>query len=265
MKMKLCKLLPLVLALVLLAGCSSAPYRIVTENDGTYLVFRKDAAEEPAEGAGICQVVPSVFFQSADEMIHDIQNGTFSETEMIQVQMMYEYYADETGRLEICDLTHLYEPVCPESLNWDMISWHGRFYSYLFRPEGEGISGYFKESTPEDYDYLCDYFRSGMEAKKTDSNIKSWTTSTDSTRNAAALDYEDHRGSYRLTRYSLQNSGKTLEVLEYYEKDEDDLMIHVAGCEDGRYFTVWLKCGSYENRPSTQWLLEFGIRDYAGK
>ena len=233
-----------ILFLAILSGCSKSGYKVIVK-DGEYFLQLGQYATDSDENKRL-SVGPVIKFESIEEMRNDIQTGSFSEAEW---NMLY-HMADSSRQVHICNISELYEPIYPNSLNSYTVNLIGPKYYYTFFPPENFCRVYFYIQSEEYYNEKID--------PACYEEISAVITS-ESDRDATVYRWQ----KYQVITYSISTAEKTLFVKESYDFDKSStvpFVITIEGVEAGQYFEVAIS--SLQERPSVAWLSSFGLREY---
>ena len=203
-------ILMLSLVMTLIVGCSGElPYEIVQEEGEYYLVF--DVVENPDIEAGYV-VKPAVGFASIREMKHDIETGNFTQDELNKIA---QFPKDGEGRVQICDISGLYEAVYPSTYTVSNVTWTGTSYSFGIGCETWEVYDNFYTIPKVQFEHEVN-FCANFDTETTLKNV-SRTTVTD--RNATVFSFstvtgDEMKGIY----YTITQGEKTLYIWEQYAR-----------------------------------------------
>lgn len=253
------------------AGCSEKEemksnelFYFVEEDGQHYIVPKEPLPEFSGHNAYIDWEIISVCFYSFDEMKYCIENGIFEYGQLLQIN---RFEKSEDGKIPIFDLSHFYEVVYPSEFTDIRILWMGKTYQcslYEFHEDGIGLRASFDFCTKQEYDRneagFADYFR--------DLNKDNIVETIEPERNAKLYTYQGfERGLQADAIYSLDYGQKRLSVREHYTDVIENIegmapeYIQIYGVDNGCYFKMHIQC--LRERPSVEWLAEFGVVVYA--
>lgn len=201
---------------------------------------------------------PLVYFESISEMKHDITTGNFTEDELYEIGRVPR---SNKRLVEIFDLSNIYEPIYPSSFDSFTVAWEGTYYSFqLSEMSGDkrfAAIGLTSES----------YYNKQLERMLGyGDNVNCYDTGYESDRNASV--YYFSSGSKHVV-YQITNQDTTLTINEVYDYnggyDNWKLeFISILGYTQGQYFSAEINCRRTRNRPSVEYLSQFGIKKYEG-
>lgn len=244
----------------------------ITEEDGSYYLNFSDGNEPPewysSQEAGL-------LFDSLTEMQNVFLNNKLTEDQICQIKDSFS--KDSQGRIQICDMNHLQQPVLSSDLALGMVELTGQNYAFFVNSiHTDSVSSdspilsagsYFQCLTKESYDSIFERKYEDFFEQKT-VHLTSTTEGPD--RNSTVYDYYTNSAELRQIRYVLTVGSKTLYIDEGYRLNiVDDLLpvsdtvpsrIEIFGCDNGRYFHVYLS--GFSERPSVEWLSSFGLTDF---
>ena len=249
----------------------SIQYSIIEENGSYYLNF-SDGNEPPewysSQAAGL-------LFDSLAEMQDSFLNNKLEEHQINQIKDVFS--KDSQGRIQICDMNRLQRPVLPSDLAPGMVELTGQNYAFFVNSiHADSVSSespilsagsYFQCLTKESYDRIFEREYENLFERDT-VHLTSTTAGPD--RNSTVYDYYTNSSELRQIRYVLTVGSKTLYIDEGYRLNiVDDRLpvsdtvpsrIEIFGCDNGRYFHVYLS--GFSERPSVEWLSSFGLTDF---
>lgn len=257
------KLFPLFLVVCLLAGCSAGDttgdplhYELLVEDGQYYLRF---SAKDPYRNPSVNEYnIAELKFESMAEFVYDVRNNNFTEDE---IRIIRNFSKDKEGRIRICDLSDLYEPITPSDLNTPTVSWTGRYYGFMYNRQGI-------------YNARCvTYPLTESEFSDELESISSYPDNAAGT--IFAVDYDEERNAtvYRegiegrvrqVAISTITTDTKTLYVAECQVPFEDspveDYNIEICGIDNGHYFYAFIT--DLTARPPVEWIASFGIKEY---
>ena len=238
-------------------------YSIIEENGSYYLNF-SDGNEPPKEYSS---QLATMMFDSLAEMQDTFLNNKLTEGQINQIKDVFP--KDLQGRIQICDMNRLQQPVLPSNLTLGTLGLAGDRYSFFVNSviSSSSIHGSFHCLTKEDYD---DMFERDYENYFEKNTIHLTSTTEEPDRNSTVYDYTTSAGTLRRIRYAITQGSKTLYIDESYRLSmKDDSLpvsdtvpksISIYGCDNGEYFNVYLS--GFSERPSVEWLSSFGLTDF---
>ena len=244
----------------------------ITEEDGSYYLNFSDGNEPPEEYSS---QIAGLLFDSLAEMQDAFINNKLTESQINQIKDKFS--KDFQGRIQICDMNRLKQPALPSDLETGMVELTGQSYAFFVNSiHTDSISSespilsagsYFQCLTKESYDRIFEREYENFFERDT-VHLTSTTAGPD--RNSTVYDYYTNSAELRQIRYVLTVGSKTLYIDEGYRLNiVDDLLpvsdtvpsrIDIYGCDDGRYFHVYLR--GFSERPSVEWLSSFGLTDF---
>ena len=250
-------LIALALVVALLAGCNSNGYRYVQEDDGGYIILEGLQDESALTGM---ELQPYILFDSFEEMRNDIISGNFTKEELSELA---RFYKDEEGRILVCDLNSLHEPIFPENFAYE-IEWCGPYYYFIARKDENRVGVVLSTCSKE----RCDDVARRTNGTWRPSGFEESEVQVTKTRDRNATVYcceETRRTGIIVTEkhifYSFDVDGITYTVWEWYDQLTDDLarVTYIYGYSNGYYFHAQIS--KLSERPSIEWLSRFGVRD----
>ena len=253
-----------ILVLILCIGCSkkenpsymSSDYVLEYEGDKCYMSFlgersfqTQDAPSNDAHGKGLG-------FDSLRKLKDSIINYKFTDE---QLDVIYRDFVDKkTNKIQICNPYKLYQAVCPQELELGYFYWEGLTYSWLFnRAKMRGES--FSYITKDEYD-------NHLKKAYYEFNNREIVTETQTIedRNSTVYYYTTAYGKRKRVCYVLEQGAKTLHIAEEYILEDDTnnaeyMVIYIMGKQNEEHFYVNLIVDKVDNRPTTEYLLEFGL------
>lgn len=254
---KIFKCLTVFMALLLLCGCASGGSRLVEENGNYYLVLQnRDEADDSSSG---CELAPLVRFDSVAEMKRDIQTGSFTDHEWKQIA---RFQTDSDGRIQICNLAQLYEPVFPSTFSHYAVKWYGTGYYFTLSSEQTN------KVTPIGFMSKDSYDKKIAELYEIENNprIQIERKSTEPDRSATAYYYSAYGNpinQIKVLVYQITTDDSVFHVKETYSLNESKTVpqyITVYGTCKNQYFDIIIQY--LTERPSVAWLSSFGLREY---
>jgi len=253
---KFLAILSLSLCAILLFGCSSSAYRVIEENGHHFLILGNDYTDTASSETGYT-VVQTIRFSSVAEMKSDIQNGNFTEREL---QIISGFNRDETDRIQICDISKLYEPVFPQPFDSYSVSWRNDYYDFLITSSQSNM-------------YVIHFFL-GQEYTETevhklthfeDNELITLRSKVIDSSNRLIYDYTGDlsENRYRMVYYCITNENDTLHIAEWYRLDESDSLptsidiYTIDGAQSSR-FVIY----NIQEPLTIDQLSQLGIREY---
>lgn len=239
-------------------GNKEMPYSIFVENGEYFLDFGDGCTSSNDNGSKEdIELVRIVRFSTVQEMINDIKTGNFSAEEM---DIIKGFRKNEEGLVQICNLSSLYSATYPSTFTSQSIAWVGTGY-YIDITTGEnGPEALLVFKSQERFEYDIDFYRNFEEQRR----ITVTSVSSDLERNATVYEYLNYAGKESKAYFYVIGEGDdALYIWEQYSAEEGYSTpneIAVWGQEQGRYFKVIIS--NLQDRPSVEWLSQFGIRKY---
>lgn len=235
------------------------PYTIQTENGNCFLAF-KDGYITSDDGGNTDnqELVKYICFSSIEEMINDIQTGNFSEKEL---EKILEFPKDENERVFICNLSNMYTACYPSDMELKHVTWYGGDgYSFSLSADEDGPKGLIRFLNQKSYEEDIIFYSNFDENPL----IEEISVSSDPERNAVVYDYVTSFGDkFKLLFYAIGEGTDLLYIAETYAMEDSDIVpgdISIWGQSEGKYFYVFIN--RLQERPSVEWLSQFGIREY---
>lgn len=254
----------------LLYGCSSNTQKTIQYDTPLYSITVKDsnynlAPKTPLSDADACIRLIYPEFQSIGEMRQGIMKGSFTEQELYAVSCTSP---SKDGGIEICDLDHLYEFTAPNEFLLKKIRWCGKSYDCDLTSENVrgGIFCYNEEEYTEKLDngyknFLSNPLETLIKQEEIDERSATVYYCNTSCAELKYICYEIRVGNKKMfiqEEYVLKIDGDTQKV-----SSDVPATIHLWGEEHSGYFYgVFF---DFTERPSVEWLSEFGITPYKGQ
>jgi len=126
----------LLLATLLLAGCTGSGYRYVNNGDEAYISLRiqNTIARENGDMSQ-SEKAPVVYFSSVEEMKEDIQLGRFSDEELNNIT---QFARNAEGKIIVPNTDTIPSPTFPDRFEVDRLDWYGGsdFPAYWLKADG---------------------------------------------------------------------------------------------------------------------------------
>ena len=247
------------------------PYDLYQKNEQWFLTFND--TYRPING---CEYVDTPQFSSIEEMRTAIRTGDFTATELWAIENTFA--KDAQGNILVCNFEKLYVPTLPDGLVFDYLFWRGEALQFecttenpnyliiLTLNDDEGYKVYFDRYYENYFDYVT---------------VKITEHTTVEDRNAEVYYCESSTVRDKIVKYVLRNDSKTIYVREKYVIGNTENMpdgfselspsecsdivprsIFFAGNDNGQEFYGFLY--SLSERPSEEFLLQLGVKPYAG-
>ncbi len=268
---KLCLFVALVSLVALLCGCAPKEYQLIKKDGSCYIKLNKEIDSPISTGnLYIQEAAPRVGFQSFEEMIRDITNGDFTEEEWDKIS---RFQKDDSGNIPICDLDTLYVPQFPDTYDRFVISWSGPNYCFAIdSSDGPEYCPLFLF----DETYWQKKLEKTMHWDTGALYMDVTSTQPDPERNGTVyfypyvthaadglnFEYTGRKGCV----YSFEQNGNTYYVCERYDSDAADAIpsdVSIFGISQGQHFYVFIN--EPNERPSMDWIVQFGLQVYSGK
>lgn len=268
------KLIVLILTAALLAGCSAGvgtsqsalaeptydlPYEIMRDDDGYYLLLEDDIVTDDLEGS-FSEESPNIKFGSMEEMVQDIRTGNFTDDEL---KVLSEFVKDDDGRIDICNLSKLYNAYTPDKFDNNRIIWTGNTYTFEFlNNDNKYYCAIYGEISNTDKEKAIEDLING--SKLQDATVLSREQKEE--RNATVVTYSMIQVGITYERkmmyYTIENGNKNVFVVEKYALSTDTVpsIIEMFGIENGVNYYVGMTYP--QERPSVEYLMGFGFREY---
>ena len=237
------------------------PYSIHVENGEYFLVFKDHFEVAESDETDEQKLARSIRFETIEEMKNDFETGNFSEREL---EIISEWREEDEEKVQICNLSSLYTARCPSDLTVSSIGWYGGDgYLITMRADADGPKALMSYGvTPEYNEERIELYSNYEENPR----ITVKAVSFDLERNATIYEYITSviEREYKLIVYSIGEGTEMLYVVETYDvmsNDEVPSSIEIYGQEQGKYFR--LDITNLQERPSVEWLSQFGLKEYA--
>lgn len=231
----------------------------ITVEDGQYYLTPKTTQSHV--DASMAFPVPE--FQSIGEMRQSIINGSFTDQELYALS---RHSQRPDGGIQICDVDHLYECTAPDEFVLDKIQWYGKHYSWELTDET--VRGVIYCYNEEEYtenlnkkykDFLSNPHVTLIEQQETDERSATVYYGKTSYAKVKDICYAICVGDKKMLiqeRYLLETEVDGVEV-----SSDVPRIIEFWGIENGGYFYGYFFY--FKERPSVEWLSEFGITPYS--
>ena len=227
-------------------------YTIIEQNGNHYIVF-----EDPTVYQIWAVDVATVDFNSLADFKDSVMNDKLSVWDKQIMITVFE--KDEVGILTP-DFNNLFEPYMPDEFQIDLLCWEGRGYTFLtYTPSG--VDAYITYHSQEHYNKTLQRDFEGLFNQDT-----VWVEGTIEINDEKSIPtYSTVRASRTYTKYTLSDENKTMLVVERTfgsEIDTDTVPETVTlYCTEGDAHYI-IDLYDFQERPSTSWLLEFGMQPY---
>ena len=239
----------------------SNEYVLEYEGDKCYMSFLGERNDEEIDLLE-CRVFGITTFKSLEELKDTIINNKFTDSQLNIIRR--DFVDKDTKKIQICNPNKLFQAVYPKKFEVTKFIWKGLTYAWILDSEESSLSmGYI---TKEGFDSLY---------KQEISEIGELATVTKTEkiddRNSTVSYYTTVAGEFKRVCYKLEQGEKILYVAEtYYLKGYTDYIknnvsldvpkyITILGEQNNEYFRVYFS--GEEQRPSIDYLLEFGLRE----
>lgn len=266
----------LLLVSFMLPGCKSETetkkyvtehYTVCINGEECYMQVDDGYGQSTQTGENM-ELIQYPLFQNLGQMRQAIITGSIPEDELKDV--MRNAKRNEDGTIEICNVDNLYECAYPSDLTLHVISWNGPGYAYVL--SGDTVSCnifYLKEDRY--YESVNSQYKSFLEGE--------YITIT-------AQEYEEER-SATVYYYTVDSGAKGKYICYEIQKGNNSILVQEEYCIEGptggmshdmtysdsipNGIKFWVKDNSayaygimhnFEERPSVEWLSQFGLREY---
>ncbi|MBE6543677.1 MAG: hypothetical protein E7675_04695 [Ruminococcaceae bacterium] len=232
--------------------CSNNDYRIERNGNYNYIVLSKELKKHSKLPDDICIRKPTLIFESIEEMRDRFLNGKFSEEEK---QTLAKFNKDKDGNIQTFNFDVLYEPVVPEDGKVEIYVSSG--FSYTANVFSEKYDDclfqyYTKEQFDDMYQRRCvDYL----------AEIKATAFEITNEQQTTTIYHYKNGEEYTTVFYEIKTDDSTLTIFEGYsgfatqETIPDSIAIY--GITNEFYYTY--RFGYFNERPSIEWLSQFGV------
>ena len=252
----LSKLMFLFLLLALLCGCNkqTSPkldgYQIVQDGDIRYVTWDDDTETEVGAGDSYSciRAIPPLQFATIEEMIHDIENGDFTEDQiqLLKAQKRQDDYLNNNQKIIVPDFSKMYAPVYPDDVTFKNVKWQWRgLYTYEFDC-GEDIGKIYMYGLSEMYwqFYIEDWmspesFMQG-EIVETVTDEETRTTVYNTMVSLCYSDDEVYDIHHQYTLYTIVKDNRTYYVVEHLQTFETDRLLSLFGSKVSYGFDVYV-------------------------
>ena len=253
----------LVLAPVLLAGCTAAPaeqivadadlYSVVSYSDSFVLRMKSELSNGTVNSGGAAKAPSEVFaYPSLSAMKTAVTEGKFTEKQLAYIQKSFA--KNEKGEVKLFDMNKLCDIVLPQGAEVTEIRWTGKNYSFSF--ETEDFSGKLRVTDKESMEMYA------QRGDMTKTNMKVLKTEDDPSRNAKIYYVEGAAAVQKYTQYTISGEYGTFTVSEADPVPEAELslIIRYWGEYNGVYFDGQIVDPAV--RPTYEWFQNFGLKPY---
>ena len=237
-------------------GSIDKSYQMIEENGDLYLDMDEVVSVETTDNVNSIMKPHLLYFDSLDEMINDFNTGNLNEEELAELSY---FPKDEQGRVKVYSKDDLYIPIVPVPIEIKTVLLYPDGISYLLKSGGK--YNHIMQLITQEY-YLK---RVSDEKNILDRlTIPVHSVEYDEERNATVIHLTDLIGTEKkYSYYEVEGRNKALYIKERYilsESKDIPECIWIWGVDGDTYFSVTLN--SLTERPSVEWLSQFGIREY---
>ena len=259
-------LLSLLLLVTLLSGCSTVVidterYQVIRNGGYHYLTFNDEGFinelkwDEPYYRTYIS-------FDSLEDLLSTFRNGAFSDKEYYIINYVE---ALDNANKEIFDIGNLVEPIVPSPLLYEFeeIQWRNERLLYIGNIDGLGCTFYIYPA-----DQSAEHALDVKKLPQYNSDRYNSSVEYDSESNATVYYFQAKSPpyeTYKYVSYTIHTGSKSMVVQERYEEYHDGDTVPTE------VLFSWVECGKYcyavlypNERPSVEWLSQFGIQKYEG-
>lgn len=231
--------------------------------DGTYYLSFHEGKKATESQINSCTQA-DITFASFQELINALKNNELTYEQKI---IMQASFSQNDNGIVLCNFDQIYEPVLPDNMAYNQISWEGNdFLSFSF--PGGVVHFYDRETYTAHFEKNYLNYPSGSDVviknsyrENYDSLPCEWT------------EYTQYGNTYRIGRFDITTSDGVFHVfLDYILRytgsfnhvtasDTIPYMVTVYGELDGQYVRIVLS--SPDTAPTVEWLSSFGITPYA--
>lgn len=260
--------LALFLVIILFASCAqkenpyiSNEYVLEYEGDKCYMSFLGERNDEEIDLLE-SRVFGITTFKSLEELKDTIINNKFTDSQLNIIRR--DFVDKDTKKIQICNPNKLFQVVYPEKFEVTKFIWKGLTYAWILDNEESSLSMSYITKERFDSSYKQDY--SGFNEMQ---NVIKTEIIDD--RNSTISYYTTDAGEFKRVCYKLEQGEKTLYIAEKYclkgytEYTKNNVShdipksIIILGEQENEYFRVYFS--GEEQRPSIDYLLEFGLRE----
>ena len=250
----LSKLIILFLLLALLCGCNkqTSPkldgYQIVQDGDIRYVTWDDDTETEAGAGDSYSctRAIPQLQFATIEEMIHDIENGDFTEDQiqLLKAQKRQDDYLKNNQKIIIPDFSKLYAPVYPDDVTFKNVKWQWRgLYTYEFDC-GENIGEVHMYAISEIlWQYHIKHWmnpESFMLGKTIETVTDEETGTTVYNTKLSWYSDDEYEIHHQYTLYTIVKDNRTYYVVEHLQTFEADRLLSLFGSKVSYGFDVYV-------------------------
>lgn len=234
-------------------------YTLVNQNGNYHLQFHNENQvfvnpEEYNKDLLIACGTDVVYFHSIDEMRSDILGGNFTDREL---QAISDWYGDGSGRISIVNLSCLYEPTFPETLNGYIVQWDGDSYGFAF-PTGMEANLDEECTRPDALEYYLSYSYAHMHL----CSKESYQTMVRNLKDA-----EDESNQNKIIVSKRTTFSKTIYTQEVYNDHTSTVpsVIYFYGKEGNVYFYGKIRGDtSFMEQQTLDQIYKFGVKKNKG-
>lgn len=272
---KFVKILAGILAITLLSACAPNPYQVINEDGQYYIVINQKESAPKNTNKTVYEgsEQPYIVFESVDEMKNDILSGNYSEEEWGALIRLSKFsYFD--GKIPICNLDTLCEPVFPTMYDSYTIRWTGVDYSFKLLDADEKDVRVVVVLSKDEYDKKVERWRNWQDYIDTGIYDEEIDLQIDSEQNAALYSYTYwyfNTNGYGNALHEAQKdyiylfeaNGNVYYVFEHYAENTSANVpeyVQIYGKSNDMYF--WIAIFDPLERPSREWISSFGLVPY---
>lgn len=239
-------------------GSAKETYTLSVIDGEYYLLFSTDKNT-------VASQIGSISFDSVDALLAAIKNNQFEDW---QYDIMRSSFPKDKNGIRIFDINHAVDAAFPEELHIDSVEWLGKSYSMRIQSgENDELLAFCHILWQEDY---VSHFAMEYENRLDQKQLTVTKRQTIEDRSAEVIFYESRIATLKSVRYSLPNG---VIVEERYVLTDSlgfegcsetvPLMINLYGGEREPYFSITIM--GLKERPSVEWLSQFGVKERVGK
>lgn len=260
--------LALICLITFFSGCSSEEYQLVKKSGNYYIKLNKQfESSATVDNAYVQELANTVRFDSMEEMINDIRNGSFTKEELVKIS---RFEADAAGNIQVCNLDTLYAPQLPSNYILYGIDWDGQNYCFIIQ-NGNTADPFFlqdesdwQERWEKELNWNTGVLRLDVTSTQNDpernGTVYFYPYAT-YTPDGQSIEYANRKSCV----YTFERNGNTFYICEDYDSDAPDAIpsnISIFGISQGQHFRIFLS--KLEERPSIDWIAQFGLQVYSG-
>ncbi len=238
-------------------GSTKETYALSVIDGEYYLLFSTDKNIVSSQ-------IGSISFDSVDAMLAAIKNNRF---EKWQYDIMRSSFPKDENGIKVFDIDHAVDPAMPDGLHVASVEWVGQSYSIELVSNADNQKyAVLHVLWPEEY---VSHFAMEYEDRLDQTQLTITDKQNIEDRGAEVIYYESAVATLKSVRYTLPNGVIVEEryvlTSERGTKTSDTVpsMINLYSGTTMPCFAVTI--AGLEERPSVEWLSQFGVKERIGK